>query len=92
MSNTTPREDTSGVKKKEEHMFTYPFKTSDNSLHSSCSGLHEFSHHSKEGDLNDSMYGRQGMTSPIVIDETSLSSVTPGHDMDNDMINFSFSW
>ena len=30
-----------------EHMFTYPFRTVDNSLHHSCMGLPEFSHYTE---------------------------------------------
>lgn len=75
-----------------EHMFTYPFRTVDNSLHWSCEGLAEFSHHSGKDGLNDAVYGRNNIASSIIIDEKSVSSVTPGHDMDDDMMNFCLSW
>ena len=75
-----------------EHMFTYPFRTVDNSLHWSSEGLSEFSHHSGTDSLNDAVYGRNNIASSIIIDEKSVSSVTPGHDMDDDMMNFCLSW
>ena len=75
-----------------EHMFTYPFITVDNSLHQSCSGLHEFSCCSGPDGLNDAAYGRNDIASSIIIDGSSVSSVTPGHDMDDNIMNFCLSW
>jgi hypothetical protein len=75
-----------------EHMFTYPFRTVDNSLHCSCKGFSEFSHYSGTEGLNDAVYGRNNIASSIIIDENSVSSVTPGHDMDDEMMNFCLSW
>ena len=74
------------------HMVTYPFRTVDNSLHWSCEGLAEFNHHSGTDGLNDAVYGRNNIAFLIIIDEESVSSVTPGHDMDDDMMNFCLSW
>ena len=75
-----------------EHMFTYPFITVDNSLHQSCSGLPEFSRCSGPDGLNDAAYGRNDIASSIIIDGSSVSSVTPGHDMDDNIMNFCLSW
>ncbi len=75
-----------------EHMFTYPFRTVDNSLHWSCDGLDEFSYHSGTDGLHDAIYGKNNIASSIIIDKKSVRSVTPGHNMDNDMINFFLSW
>ena len=75
-----------------EHMFTHPFKTVDNSLHHSCDGLPEFSHYTGTEGLNDAVYGKNNMASSIIIDEHSISSVTPGHEMDDNIINFCLSW
>ena len=74
------------------HMFTYPFRTVDNYLHHSCVGLPEFSHYTGTEGLNDAVYGRNDIASSIVIDGGSVSSVTPGHDMDDNMMNFCLSW
>lgn len=81
-----------GEKNEHEHMFTYPFRTVDNSLHSSCEGLDEFNHHSRTDGLNDAVHGTNNVASSIIIDEKSVSSVTPGHDLDDDMMNFCLSW
>ena len=75
-----------------EHMFTYPFRTVNISLHWSCEGLSEFNHHSGTDGLNDAVYGRNNIASSIIIDEESVSSVVPGHDMNDDMMNFCLSW
>ena len=64
----------------------------DNSRHRSSDGLVEFSHHSGADGLNDAVYGRNNIASSIIIDEKSVSCVTPGRDMDDDMTNFCLSW
>ena len=66
--------------------------TVDNSLHLSCEGLAEFSHYSGTDGLHDAIYGRYNIASSIIIDETSVSSVTPGHDLNGDIMNFCLSW
>ena len=75
-----------------EHMFTYPFRTIDNSLHQSCVDLPEFSHYMGPDGLNDAVYGRNDIASSIIIDGNSVSSVTPGRDMDDNIMNFCLSW
>ena len=75
-----------------EHMFTYPFRTVDNSLHQCCVGLPEFSHYMGREGLNDAVYGTNNIASFIVIDGNSVSSVTPGHQMDDNIMNFCLSW
>ncbi len=73
-------------------MFTYPFTTVDNSLHQSCSNLPEFRHFFDPDGLNNAVYGRNDIESPIIIDGRSVSSVSPGHDMDDSIMNFCLSW
>ena len=75
-----------------EHMFTYPFRTVDNSLHRSCVGLPEFSHCTGTEGLIDAVYGTNNITSSIIIDENSISSVIPGREMDDNIMNFCLSW
>ena len=50
-----------------EHMFTYPFKTVDNSLHGSCKGLAEFSHHSGTDCVREAVHGKNNIASSIII-------------------------
>ena len=75
-----------------EHMFTYPFRTVDNSLHHSCFGLLEFSHCMGAEGLSDAAYGKNNVASSIIIDGNSVSSVTPGREMDDNIMNFCLSW
>ena len=75
-----------------EHMFTYPFRTVDNSLHHSCVGLLEFSHYMEPEGLNDAVCGANNIASSIIIDGNSVSSVTPGREMDDNIMNFCLSW
>ncbi len=91
LKSSLNKEFTHDDRKKHEHMFTYPFTKVDNSLHS-CEGLNEFSHHSLTDNLHDDIYGKDNIALSIIINETSVSSVTPGHDMDEDTINFCLLW
>ena len=75
-----------------EHMFTFPFRTVDNSLHLSCQELSEFSHYSKHCDRHDAAYGVKNLASSIVIDERSVQSVAPGHFLDDHMMIFCLLW
>ena len=75
-----------------EHMFTYPFRTVDNSLHHSCFGLLEFSHCMGTEGLSDAACGKNNVASSIIIDGNSVSSVTPGREMDDNIMNFCLSW
>ena len=73
-------------------MFTYPFGMVDNSLYHSCVGLPEFSHYTGAEGLNNTVYGRNNIVSTIIIDGNSVSSVTPGSDMDDNIMIFCLSW
>ena len=75
-----------------QHMFTYPFRTVDNSLHQSCNGLVEFSHHSGISDVHDTVYEKGCMTPSIVISNKSVGSLRPGCEMDDNIVNFCLSW
>ena len=75
-----------------EHMFTYPFKTVDNSLHHACVGLTTFSHYMGTEGLNDAVYGKNNIASSITIDGNSVGSVTPGREMDDNIMDFCLSW
>ena len=55
-----------------EHMFTYPFRTVDNSFHSSCKGLAEFSHHSRTDGVHGAVHGINNIASSIIIDKNWL--------------------
>ena len=73
-------------------MFTHPSRTVDNSLHHSCAGLLEFSHCMGTEGLNDAAYGKNDVASSIIIDGNSVSSVTPGREMDENIMNCCLSW
>ena len=79
-------------RKEHEHMFTFPFMTVDNSLHSSCTDLEEFLNHLQDDDIHDAVYGQNNFAPSIIVDETSLRSLSPGCNMDNDMMDFGLSW
>ena len=75
-----------------EHMFTHPFRTVDNSLHQSCVGLLEFSHCMEPECLNDAVHGTNDVALSAITDGNSISSVTPGREVDDNIINFCVSW
>ena len=91
-SKAGQKRDHSRDRKEHEHMFTFPFTTVDNSLHSSCTDLKEFSNHPRDDDIHDAVYGQNNFAPSIIVDETSVKSVSPGCDMDNDMMDFGLSW
>ena len=74
-----------------EHMFTYSFRTVDNSLHGSCKGLTELSHHTGTDGVHDAINGKNNIASSIIIDKKLAGSLTPGCDMDDNIINFCLS-
>ena len=73
-------------------MFTYPFSTVDNSLHYSCIGLPEVSHYMGTESLNDAVYRTNDIASSIIVDGSSVSCVTSGLEMDDNIMNFCLSW
>ena len=79
-------------RKEHEHMFTFPFTTVDNSLHSLCTNLKDFSNHLQDDDIHDAVYSQNKFAPSIIIDANSVKSVSPGCDMDNDMMDFGLSW
>ena len=79
-------------RKEHEHMFTFPFTTVDNSLHSSCTNLKHFSNHLQDDDIHDAVYAQNNFAPSIIIDANSVKSVSPGCDMDNDMMDFGLAW
>lgn len=83
---------TKGDRHQDEHMFTFPFATQDNTLHCSCDGLTEFSYHGDRTGINDNVYERKNLASSIIIDDASVRSLTPGSVMDSDILNFCLSW
>ena len=88
------RDSTSNIdKNKEEHLFTFPFTTVDNTLHCSSNGLTEFSYHGdRTGVSADAVYERNNLASSIIIDDASVRSLAPGNVMDSDVLNFCLSW
>ena len=52
----------------------------------------EFSHYAGTEGLNDAVCGRNDIASSIIIDGNSVSSVTPGREMDDNIMNFCLSW
>ena len=92
ISKAGQKQNSSRERKDDEHMFTFPFTTVDNSLHSCCTDLKEFYNHAEDNDVPDSVYGQNHFAPCIIIDETSIRSARPGCEMDNDMIDFGLSW
>ena len=75
-----------------KHMFTCPFRTVDNSLHHLCAGLLEFSHCVGAEGLNDALHGTNDIASSIIIGGHFVSSVTPGREVDDNIMNLCLSW
>ena len=73
-------------------MFTFPFTTVDNSLHFSCTSLKWFSNHPQDNDIHYAVYVQNNFAPSIIMDAKSVKSVSPGCDMDNDMMDFGLAW
>ena len=61
-------------------------------MHLCSNGLSEFSVLRNERALPDAVYARDNFASSIVIDATSVKSLAPGQNVEDDIINFSLSW
>ena len=78
--------------REEDHLFTYPFTTSDNSLHSCSDGLSEFSELRKKSVFPDAVYVKENLVRRTVIDATSVRSLAPGQNVTEDVMDFCLSW
>ena len=92
ISKAGQKQISSWERKDDEHMFTFPFMTVDNSLHSCCTDLKEFYNYTEDNDVPNSVYGQNHFAPCIIIDETSIRSARPRCKMDNDKVDFGLSW
>jgi len=75
-----------------EHMFTFPFKTIDDSLLQCSQQLRLFNQSHTNNTLGDKSFAGHFETKPIIISTGSMVSLSPGREMDEDMFNFCFKW
>ena len=60
--------------------------------HSSCTNLKDFFNHLQDDDIHDAVYAQNNFAPSIIIDAKSVKLVSPGCDMDNDMMDFGLAW
>lgn len=75
-----------------DHLFTFPFVTSDNSLLNCSEESSLFNIHGNEGNQDDSLFLDSNEPCPIVITSASMESLSPGNDIDEDVLNFCLNW
>ena len=75
-----------------EHLFTFPFATTDNSLASCGEGLNQLNAHHSEGVHQDSAFSSNMKMEPVVITTASIRSLSPGINMDEDIMNLCLKW
>ena len=75
-----------------EHLFTFPFATTDNSLVACSTGLKELNQHHAAGVGSDSIFASCVETHPIVLTTASVRSLSPGVDIDDDVLNLCLKW
>ena len=75
-----------------EHLFTFPFVTSDNSLHTCSEGLTKLGSLRDRGLMHDGMYIRNNLTESTVINASSVKSTSPGDNIDGNVLDFCLSW
>ena len=76
----------------EHHLFTFPFKTLDNSLVSCCDGLSHLGKHHEQSNMHDAVFTPSLYCKPMVITTSSLNTLRPGQDIDEDVLNFCLNW
>ena len=52
----------------------------------------KISNHLQDSDIHDAVYAQNNFAPSIIIDANSVKSVSPGCDMDNDMMDFGLAW
>ena len=75
-----------------ETLFNFPFLTNDNSLLSCSENMNELNEHHVNGIRHDNIFSRRGDTDQIIITTESLRSLSPGIDIDEDVLNFCLKW
>ena len=75
----------------EEHLFTFPFTTTDNSLMSCSDHMIELGAHHRDGVRHDNLFKSISPT-PVILTTASLKSLQPGFDIDEDVLNFCAKW
>jgi hypothetical protein len=75
-----------------EHLFTFPFTTIDNSLLCCGEGLKELNEHHINGVRHDAIFAKSMEVDSIIITTTSVRSLSPGLDIDEDIMNFCLKW
>lgn len=75
-----------------DHLFTFPFVTSDNSLHTCSQGLTELGGLGHQELVHDVMYGKKNLAESTVINAASLSSLAPGNNIDAPVFDFCLTW
>jgi len=89
MRNTTNRNEPND---RSETLFNFPFLTNDNSLLSCSENMNELNEHHVNGIRHDNIFSRRGDTDQIIITTESLRSLSPGIDIDEDVLNFCLKW
>jgi len=75
-----------------EHLFSFPFHTTDNSLTSCSHGLIELGGQLGDQVRDDVIFPKTTVTDTVVITTTSVRSLSPGVDINEDVMNFCLKW
>jgi hypothetical protein len=75
-----------------EHLFTYPFQTVNNSLHECSDSLVALRPVSKILQLQDSIFYGKNTPRNIIINASSVTSMSPGCAFDSSVMDFCLSW
>lgn len=75
-----------------EHLFTFPFVTTDNSLIECGQGLIELYEHDDDMAFHDNCFSDVTKMDPIIITTECIKSLSPGESVEEDVINFCLKW
>ena len=74
------------------HLFTFPFGTIDKSLSCCSEGLEQMHSTHMGKPCEDSVFSPKGNQNPIVITTSSVKSLCPGTDIDEDILDLCMKW
>ena len=76
----------------EEHLFTFPFETSNNSLIECGRGSCNFDFNEDDCSENDILFPSLKNSDPIIVTTAAVQSLTPGMETDEDVIDLCVQW
>jgi hypothetical protein len=75
----------------EEHLFTFPFRTTDSSLHT-CFNEGFFPNEHVQYELDENSLLTSSQTEPIIVTSSTMKSLSPGNYIEDSVIDMALNW